>query len=125
MAWETAGGVRHNSDILCPIKIYSAAELRLLKHSWFIITFVQSMRQAIWTDRVNMISGHNEEQEAGVHSFRLGENHLADFTSEEIVSMMNGLSLDFDSTSDKTELREDELSSLPDSVDWRTKVRQS
>ena len=72
-----------------------------------------------------MISGHNEEQEAGVHSFRLGENHLADFTSEEIVSMMNGLSLDFDSTSDRTELREDELASLPDSLDWRTKVSQS
>ena len=72
-----------------------------------------------------MISGHNEEQEAGVHSFRLGENHLADFTSEEIVSMMNGLSLDFDSTSDRTGLREDELASLPDSLDWRTKVSRS
>ena len=30
LAWETAGGVRHNSDILCPIKIYSTAEPGLL-----------------------------------------------------------------------------------------------
>ena len=81
------------------------------------------MRQGIWTDRVNMISGHNEEADAGVHSFRLGENHLADFTSEEIVSMMNGLSLDFDPSNDRTEVSEDEVSGLPDSVDWRTKVR--
>lgn len=81
----------------------------------------ESMRQGIWTDRVNMISGHNEEADAGVHSFRLGENHLADFTSEEIVSMMNGLSLDFDPSNNKAEVSEDETSGLPDSVDWRTK----
>ena len=56
-------------------------------------------------------------------SFRLGENHLADFTSEEIVSMMNGLSLDFDPSNDRTEVSKDEVSGLPDSVDWRTKVR--
>ena len=30
LAWEPAGGVRHNSDILCPIKIYSTAEPGLL-----------------------------------------------------------------------------------------------
>ena len=82
------------------------------------------MRQGIWTDRVNMISGHNEEADAGVHSFRLGENHLADFTSEEIVSMMNGISLDFDPSNNKAEVSEDETSGLPDSVDWRTKVRE-
>ena len=70
-----------------------------------------------------MISGHNEEAEAGVHSYRLGENHLADLTSEEIVEMMNGLSLDFDPSSDGPEVSE--VSSLPDSVDWRTKVRNS
>ena len=93
-------------------------------HNMFSLISVQSMRQGIWTDRVNMISGHNEEADAGVHSFRLGENHLADFTSEEIVSMMNGLSLDFYPSNNKAEVSEDETSGLPDSVDWRTKVRR-
>ena len=80
------------------------------------------MRQGVWTDRVNMIAGHNEEFETGVHSFRLGENHLADLTQEEIVAMMNGLSLDFGESGDRSEVTEDQIRDLPDTVDWRQKV---
>jgi len=81
----------------------------------------ESMRQGVWTDRVNMIAGHNEEFETGVHSFRLGENHLADLTQEEIVAMMNGLSLDFSESGDRSEVTEDQIRDLPDTVDWRQK----
>merc|ERR1712154_489125 len=68
-----------------------------------------------------MIAGHNEEFETGVHSFRLGENHLADLTQEEIVAMMNGLSLDFSESGDRSEVTEDQIRDLPDTVDWRQK----
>ena len=36
------------------------------------------MRMAIYTDRRELIRQHNTEAAAGLHSYTMGENHLAD-----------------------------------------------
>ena len=68
-------------------------------------------------------AGHNGEYDNGEHSYRLGENHLADMTSDEITSYMNGLDLTVSEVEDGVQMVTDqELRSLNSSVDWREKV---
>ena len=68
-------------------------------------------------------AGHNGEYDNGEHSYRLGENHLADMTSDEITSYMNGLDLTVSDVEDGVQMVTDqELRSLNSSVDWREKV---
>ena len=70
-----------------------------------------------------MIINHNSEYDNGVHTFKIGENHLADMISDEIVSMMNGLVFNAtDIEEEEPTVTAEELADLPDSVDWRDKV---
>jgi len=82
----------------------------------------ETYRQGVWTNTVSYISGHNGEYDNGEHSYRLGENHLADMTSDEITSYMNGLDLTVSEVEDRVQMVTDqELRSLNSSVDWREK----
>jgi len=82
----------------------------------------ETYRQGVWTNTVNFISGHNGEYDNGEHSYRLGENHLADMTSDEITSYMNGLDITGSEVQDGVQVVTDqELRSLNSSVDWREK----
>jgi len=82
----------------------------------------ETYRQGVWANTVNFISGHNGEYDNGEHSYRLGENHLADMTSDEITSYMNGLDITGSEVQDGVQVVTDqELRSLNSSVDWREK----
>jgi len=82
----------------------------------------ETYRQGVWTNTVSYISGHNGEYDNGEHSYRLGENHLADMTSDEITSYMNGLDITGSEVQDGVQVVTDqELRSLNSSVDWREK----
>jgi len=82
----------------------------------------EAYREQRWYLTKKMITGHNEEYDNGVHTYRLGENHLADMTTEEIMHLMNGF--EFNSTGihdGDREVSEQELRDLPATVDWRDK----
>merc|ERR1712055_853732 len=55
----------------------------------------EGYRQGVWKQNVDFISSHNEEHEAGLHDFSVGENEFADMTHDEITSYFNGLAIRF------------------------------
>merc|ERR1711962_1093510 len=50
----------------------------------------ENHRSGIWSSNVDFIKEHNQQAEAGVHSFHVGENALADLSTEEIQIRFNG-----------------------------------
>ena len=90
--------------------------------SFWINLVLQAYRQQVWMSSVHFITSHNEAADHGEHSFRVGENHLADMTSDEITAYMNGLVFNATGVNDEAqEITEQELKDLPASVDWREK----
>jgi hypothetical protein len=70
------------------------------------------------------IEKHNYEHAVGIHSFTLGVNHFADWTTEEFSSMM-GFRSNYTqknlAKSTHTFLRLPAEVKLPESIDWREK----
>jgi len=84
----------------------------------------ESYRRTVWADRVDLISSHNTEADTGAHSYRLGENELADMTTDEIVSLMTGTVVDtaqVAASPDTQQVPDTRLGNLPLAVDWRDK----
>ncbi|KAL2080013.1 hypothetical protein ACEWY4_023806 [Coilia grayii] len=81
----------------------------------------EHMRRSIWEGHFNMIEQHNMQASLGVHTYKLGMNHLGDLAAEEIISMLTST----------LEPREEDMGPrmepllvqrpVPPSVDWRTK----
>jgi len=78
----------------------------------------EAYRSGIWSDNIEMIKGHNEEADNGVHTFHLGENEFADLTTLEITNYYNGLNIKSSVVEPRSEI---DVSDLPAEVDWRTK----
>merc|ERR1711890_131277 len=51
----------------------------------------ETYRSGVWGSNIEVIKGHNQQADAGLHSFHLGENEFADMTSDEITAFYNGL----------------------------------
>merc|ERR1712055_780537 len=79
----------------------------------------EGYRQGVWKQNVDFISSHNEEHEAGLHDFSVGENEFADMTHDEITSYFNGLAMEDSSPSGQTFYSDVSLDSLPTDMDWR------
>jgi len=47
-------------------------------------------RNAIWWQEMEMVREHNAEEQAGLHTYTLGENEFSDLTLEEFVQRMTG-----------------------------------
>lgn len=78
-------------------------------------------RAGVWSSNIDVIKGHNAEAEAGVHSFHLGENELADMTSDEITAYFNGLLSTEPARSGVLFNADISVEDLPAAVDWRDK----
>lgn len=79
----------------------------------------EAYRSTVWGSNIDLIKSHNAEADAGVHSFHLGENHIADMTTDEIRSYFNGILPSEGETGGVEFQAEVELASLPASIDWR------
>ncbi|XP_031442599.1 cathepsin S-like isoform X2 [Clupea harengus] len=78
-------------------------------------------RRRIWEDYFNMIKEHNVEASLGIHTYKLGMNHMGDLAPEEIIYMLT-------STLEPQELELGPRNrpwplqrSVPESVDCRVK----
>ncbi|XP_076450639.1 cathepsin L-like peptidase [Babylonia areolata] len=81
----------------------------------------EAVRRVIWEQSLQMIVEHNLEADRGLHTFRLGMNHLGDMTSKEVVAMLNGYKMSANRTAGATYLPPSNVGDLPSEVDWRTK----
>jgi len=79
----------------------------------------ENQRSGIWRSNVDLIKEHNGQADAGVHSFHLGENALADLTTDEIRIRFNGFIQSETHGSDAVFESEVDLASLPAAIDWR------
>ena len=77
----------------------------------------------MWENNVKFIEQHNIEAANGLHTFIVGENEFADWTTVEFVKYFNGLNM---SLSQRDFMENDKnnqmIRDLPDQVDWRDKV---
>ena len=77
----------------------------------------------MWENNVKFIEQHNIEAANGLHTFNVGENEFADWTTVEFVKYFNGLNM---SLSQRDFMENDKnnqmIRDLPDQVDWRDKV---
>ncbi|CAJ1083415.1 procathepsin L-like isoform X2 [Xyrichtys novacula] len=76
-------------------------------------------RRAVWEKNLFLVMRHNQEASAGKHSFTMGLNHLADMTAEEVNEKLNGLKLEELTHLMNGTLKEVNISSIPQTVDWR------
>ncbi|XP_076470311.1 cathepsin L-like peptidase isoform X2 [Babylonia areolata] len=84
----------------------------------------EAARRKIWESNLKMIVRHNLQADRGVHSYRLGINHLADMTQTEIVKTLNGFktsAVKLNETAESILYLSSSASDLPQSVDWRTR----
>ncbi|XP_075049130.1 cathepsin K-like isoform X2 [Mixophyes fleayi] len=80
------------------------------------------LRRLIWEESYKLISTHNLEYSQGLHTYDLAMNRLGDMTSEEVVRKMTGLKVPpRDRTRIITSEEDEELVTLPDSIDYREK----
>ncbi|XP_053387958.1 procathepsin L-like [Mercenaria mercenaria] len=84
---------------------------------------VEGLRRQIWEDNIKYIELHNLEADRGLHTYRLGMNKYGDMTIDEFVSVMNGYKQNGTRVTCGTynPPMNVDLSSLPETVDWRTK----
>jgi len=80
----------------------------------------ETHRMGVWLSTVKTIKAHNAEAESGLHSFTLGENAMADLSSEEITSFYNGLTHAVPARP-RPPHSAGNIASLPTAVDWREK----
>ena len=72
---------------------------------------------------MKFIDKHNKETAAGQHTYTVGINEFADFTSQEFVKYFNGLKMNHTLQMNVAKLRNTVTSKdLPASVDWRKEV---
>lgn len=90
-------------------------------HSKVYTAEQEAVRRVVWESNLALIQRHNLQADRGLHSYRLGMNHLGDLTNKEINDKLNGLLLPANRTAGATYLPPNNLGDLPDSVDWRTK----
>jgi len=77
----------------------------------------EATRSSYWLANVRLIKSHNADADNGVHSFHIGENPLADMTTDEIRAQFNGFTA---GDSQGAEFQSDvDMASLPTSIDWR------
>ncbi|KAK7099250.1 hypothetical protein V1264_003422 [Littorina saxatilis] len=81
----------------------------------------ETARRGIWESNLRMIQQHNLEADRGVHSYRLGMNHLGDMTRDEIVGLLNGFKMAANRTVGATYLAPSNVGDVPTQVDWRDK----
>ncbi|KAK8764040.1 hypothetical protein V5799_033349 [Amblyomma americanum] len=81
------------------------------------------LRFKIFTENSLFIAKHNEKYARGLVSYKLGMNKFGDLLPHEFVKMMNGFRGKRSGSGGSTYLPPANLndSSLPDTVDWRTK----
>jgi len=75
-------------------------------------------RRNVWEGHMKFIDKHNKETAAGQHTYTVGINEFADFTSQEFVKYFNGLKMNHTlqmNVAKIQKMRKD----LPASVDWR------
>lgn len=75
----------------------------------------------IFIDNLRIIHDHNEEFNAGKHTFELGVNKFADMTSDEFRSVMNGVKFPAIREPAASVYEAPSTNDLPESVDWRPK----
>ncbi|XP_060582679.1 procathepsin L-like isoform X1 [Ruditapes philippinarum] len=82
---------------------------------------IEGFRRAIWESNIKYIERHNLEADRGLHTYRLGMNEYGDMTNTEFVSVMNGFKQNLTKSvcSQYSPPMNVDLSSLPDTVDWR------
>nr|XP_051713281.1 cathepsin S isoform X3 [Oryctolagus cuniculus] len=78
----------------------------------------EAARRLIWEKNLKFVTLHNLEHSMGMHSYDVGMNHLADMTSEEVVSLMSSLRIPHQWPRNVT-YKLNPNQKLPDSVDWR------
>jgi len=76
---------------------------------------VELRRRIAWEGNLKKIEKHNKEFEAGLHSYKLGENKFADLTNEEYREMM----LRPYRPRKQTEVATFDVTDIPAAVDWR------
>jgi len=79
-------------------------------------------RKNIFANNLNFIEKHNAEHALGLHTYTVGVNQFADLTNEEFVEQFTGFKpMEGAAQETATEV----IGELPDSIDWRQKVRNS
>jgi len=78
----------------------------------------ETYRSSVWEDNIALIKSHNARADNEEITFYLGENQLADLTSDEINVFFNGLNVE---TPVVEHVEEVDVSALPAEVDWRNK----
>jgi len=79
-------------------------------------------RAGVWGTTLDLIKAHNAEAAAGIHTFTLGENKMADWTTEEITTYYNGLRHNQHGSGTKAVFNSKiTMDKLPASMDWRDK----
>ncbi|KAI5100938.1 cathepsin S,-like 1 isoform X2 [Silurus meridionalis] len=81
----------------------------------------EAYRRSVWEQNVLTVMKHNEEADAGLHTFTTGLNHLSDMTAEEVNAKLNGLRMgDFSPQDDNHDdnLIFQSYFPLPPSVNW-------
>ncbi|XP_018601154.1 cathepsin S-like isoform X2 [Scleropages formosus] len=82
----------------------------------------EAYRRLVWEKNLRLIQKHNLEASLGLHSFTMGLNHLADMTEEELDATFDCLKEEPDALqSGNYTFKPSQDTTLPDSVDWRTK----
>ncbi|XP_059205363.1 procathepsin L-like [Centropristis striata] len=76
-------------------------------------------RRAVWEKNVRLVLRHNKEASAGLHSFTMGLNHLADMTAEEVNEKLNGLKMEEPTRVRNYTFKDLSGQKMPKSVDWR------
>ncbi|XP_064644907.1 procathepsin L-like [Lineus longissimus] len=82
----------------------------------------ETVRRVIWENNLKYIQTHNLEADSGMHTYWLGVNQYADWTSEEFVGFMNGYVMRNRSSSEERRpifMKPSHVTDLPAKVDWR------
>jgi len=82
----------------------------------------ESYRRDVWAGWVKFYDSHNAEADS-VHGYRVGENHLADLTTEEITARYNGLVTDSPAAGAAQFSPRLSNRDLPASVNWTARGR--
>jgi len=80
-------------------------------------------RRMVYEANVKYIEAHNQEADAGLHTYRLGVNAYADMTNDEFNSVMLGVKQDMNQRISMNQVDEKlkQVKDLPAAVDWRDK----
>ncbi|ESO95452.1 hypothetical protein LOTGIDRAFT_117223 [Lottia gigantea] len=82
-------------------------------------SYTETYRRSVWEKNLQFINSHNMQADNGMHSYRLGMNHLGDMTREEINKMLNGYTMKTTNSTGATFMPPSNLGDLPTTVDWR------